>query len=54
MHNAANLVKIDHIGDNNNNVLHVGDIHPNEHPAQNVIRIPDWSDKTTTITKMSN
>ncbi len=36
--------KIDDINNDNNNIIHVGDIHPNQHPAQNLIVMPDSSD----------
>jgi hypothetical protein len=41
----ANPGKINDNGNNDNkNIIHVRDIHPNQHPAQNLILMPDSSD----------
>ncbi len=39
----ANPDKINDIGNNNNNIIHVRGIHPNQPPAQNLIVMPDSS-----------
>ncbi len=45
----ANPDKIDDIGDNHNeDIIYFGDIHPNQHPAQNLILMPDSSDNNHT------
>ncbi len=40
----ANPDKINDIDNDDYDIIHVGDIHPNHHQAQNLIIIPDLSD----------
>jgi hypothetical protein len=40
----ANSDKINYIGNNDSGIIHVGNIHPNQHPAQNLIVMLDSSD----------